>query len=144
MASTCANPKPGASSGSPTRVQGPKALGRQRLPSRATGRELEGKQGCRDRTGTHMGSWAYKGRTFTTVPPRRALPPFHFKALNISQLSCGKVGRASHKCTFSVLSILLSIQFPAFIPGRQERMTQILAQLYPCVRPKEAPDFRLA
>ena len=42
-----ADPKPGASSGSPTRVQGPKALGRPRLLSQATGRELEGKRGCR-------------------------------------------------------------------------------------------------
>ena len=40
--------KPGDSSGSPMRVQGPKALGHPRLPSRATGRELEGKQGYRD------------------------------------------------------------------------------------------------
>ena len=43
-----ANLKPGASSGSPTRVQGPKALGHPRLLSRATGRELEGKRGCQD------------------------------------------------------------------------------------------------
>ena len=43
-----ADPKPGASSGSPTWVQDPKALGRPRLPCRATGRELEGKRGCRD------------------------------------------------------------------------------------------------
>ena len=33
---------------SPTRVQVPKALGRPPLLSRATGRELEGKRGCRD------------------------------------------------------------------------------------------------
>ena len=64
------DPKPGASSGSPTRVQGPKALGR---PSRATSRELEGKQGCRDRTGAHMGSRACKARTLSTAPPRQAL-----------------------------------------------------------------------
>ena len=37
--------KPGASSGSPTQVQGPKALGHPRLLSRATGRELDGKTG---------------------------------------------------------------------------------------------------
>ena len=43
-----ARPKPGASSGSPTRVQGPKALGRPQLLSQATGRELEGKRDCRD------------------------------------------------------------------------------------------------
>ena len=43
-----ANPKPGASSRSPTQVQVPKALGRPRLLSQATGRELEGKRGCRD------------------------------------------------------------------------------------------------
>ena len=43
-----AGPKPGASSGSPTQVQGPKALGRPQLLSPATGRELEGKRGCRD------------------------------------------------------------------------------------------------
>ena len=42
------DPKPGASSGSPTQVQGPKALGRPCLLSQATGRELEGKRGCRD------------------------------------------------------------------------------------------------
>ena len=43
-----AGPKPGDSPGSPTRVQVPKALGRPRLLSRATGRELEGKRDCRD------------------------------------------------------------------------------------------------
>ena len=43
-----ANPKPGASSGSPTRVQGPKALGCPRLLSRATGRELDGNWSCQD------------------------------------------------------------------------------------------------
>ena len=68
-----ADPKPGASSGSPTRVQGPKALGCPRMLSWATGRELEGKQGCRDRTGTHMGSRVCKARSLTTAPPRRAL-----------------------------------------------------------------------
>ena len=45
-----ADPKPGASSGSPMRVQGPKALGRPGLLSLG-GRELEGKLGCWDRTG---------------------------------------------------------------------------------------------
>ena len=68
-----ADPKPGASSGSPMRVQGPKALGRPRLLSRATGRELEGKQGCWDRTGAHMGSQGVQGEDLTTVPPRWAL-----------------------------------------------------------------------
>ena len=67
-----ANPKPGASSRSPTWVQGPKALGHPRLPSRATGRELDGKRGCRDRTGTHMGSQVCKARTLTTAPLRWA------------------------------------------------------------------------
>ena len=43
-----ADPKPGASSGSPTPVQGLKAFGRPRLLSQATGRELEGKRGCWD------------------------------------------------------------------------------------------------
>ena len=43
-----AGPKPGASSGSPTRVQGPKAAGHPRLLSQATSRELDGKQGCWD------------------------------------------------------------------------------------------------
>ena len=62
--SATADPKPGDSSGSPTRVQGPKALGCTRLLSRATGRELEGKWGCRDRTGAYMGSWGCKARTF--------------------------------------------------------------------------------
>ena len=36
----CANPQPGASSGSPTRVQGPKALGCLPLLSQAPSREL--------------------------------------------------------------------------------------------------------
>ena len=53
-------------------MQGPKALGRPQLLSRATGRELEGKRGCRDRTSSHMGSRACKARTLTTAPPRRA------------------------------------------------------------------------
>ena len=39
----CANPKPGASSRSPTRVEGPKVLGRPRLLSQAASRELDGK-----------------------------------------------------------------------------------------------------
>ena len=43
-----ADQKPGASSGSPTRVQGPKALNSPQLPFWATSRELEGKRGCRD------------------------------------------------------------------------------------------------
>ena len=52
-----ANPKLGASSGYPTRVQGPKALGRPRLLSRATGRKLDGKWDCAGiRTSAHMGS----------------------------------------------------------------------------------------
>ena len=41
----CANSKPGVSSRSPTRVQGPKAFGCPRLLSRATGKELDGKRG---------------------------------------------------------------------------------------------------
>ena len=49
--------EPRASLGSPTRVQGPKALGRPPLLSQATSRELDGKHGRRDRTGTDMGSW---------------------------------------------------------------------------------------
>ena len=61
-----ADPKPGASSVSPTRVQGPKALGHPQLLSRATGRELEGKRGCGDRTDAHMGSRVCKARTLTT------------------------------------------------------------------------------
>ena len=40
-----ADPMPEASSGSPKRVQGPKALGRPTLLSWATGRELDGKWG---------------------------------------------------------------------------------------------------
>ena len=40
-----ADPKPGASSGSPTWVRGPKNLDCPRLLSQATGRELEGKRG---------------------------------------------------------------------------------------------------
>ena len=43
-----ADPKPGASSGSPTQVQGPKDVGHPRLLSRATGWELNGKRGGRD------------------------------------------------------------------------------------------------
>ena len=70
-----AGPKPGASSGSPTQVQGPKALGWPQLLSWATGRELEGKLGCRDRTGTHMGSRVCKARTLTTCAT--ALDPRH-------------------------------------------------------------------
>ena len=61
-----AGPKLGVSFGSPTRVQGPKALGHPRLLSQSTGRELEGKRGCWDRTGAHMGSRACKARTPTT------------------------------------------------------------------------------
>ena len=65
-----------SSSRSPTWVQGPKVLGHLRLLSQATGRELEGKRGFRDRTDAHMGSWACKARTLTTVPPCRALYSF--------------------------------------------------------------------
>ena len=65
-----ADPKPGASSGSPMWVQVPKALGRPRLLSQATGRELEGKRGCWDRTGAHMGSRACKARTFNHLRHR--------------------------------------------------------------------------
>ena len=73
-----AHPQSGASSRSPTQVQGPKALGCPRLLSRATGRELEGKRGCRDRTGAHMGSRVCKARTFNHLrhcagPPQYAL-----------------------------------------------------------------------
>ena len=63
-----ANPKPGASSGSPTRVQCPKALGCPRLLLQDTGSELEGKRGCWDRTGAHMGSRTCNARTLTTAP----------------------------------------------------------------------------
>ena len=68
-----AGPKLGASSRSPKWVQGPKALGRPPLLSQATGRELEGKQGCQNRTGAHMGYLACKARTLTTAQPRWAL-----------------------------------------------------------------------
>ena len=64
-------PKPGASSGSPTQVQGPKALGHPQLLSQATGRDLEGKRGCRDRTGAQMGSRHVQGEDLNhcaTVP----------------------------------------------------------------------------
>ena len=40
--------EPGASSGSATRVQEPKALGHPWLLSQTTGRGLDGKRGCRD------------------------------------------------------------------------------------------------
>ena len=43
-----ANLKPGASSGSPTWVQGPKTLGLPWLFSQATGRELDGRWSCWD------------------------------------------------------------------------------------------------
>ena len=77
MARTAPNrsQEPGASSGSPTWVQGPKALGHPWLLSQATGRELEGKRGCRDRTGAHMGSQACKARTLTTAPLRHRARP---------------------------------------------------------------------
>ena len=46
--------EPGASSGSLTWVQGPKALGHPRLLSQATSRELGGKWGSGTKTGIHM------------------------------------------------------------------------------------------
>ena len=77
----CADLKPGASSWTPTRVQGPKALGCPILLSRATSRELEGKQGCWDRTGAHMGSRACKARTLTTCATTPG-PPLSLLRLN--------------------------------------------------------------
>ena len=79
------DPKPGASSGSPKRVQGPKALGRPPpLLSQPTGRELDGKRGCRDRTSAHMGSWVFEARTLTTAPPCRA-PCYLFKSFFLNK-----------------------------------------------------------
>ena len=68
-----AGPKPGASSGSLTQVQGPKALGHPGLLSQATSRELDGKQGL---PGLELApTWdpvTFKARTLTAAPSRQA------------------------------------------------------------------------